>query len=205
MHEQQPMSPSENMTSEQQSRRLQADPRDILGRWDLDASRYTPYITSLNDLDRDFKVDVATADAIARFRVRHATMYAHRLAGSAVTTMFIRSNNGPVTITATTRKGETKKITVTDGTEIVLSNMSLLGAHQDEKGPSHINLYRRLDPKSKHLLGEPKIHPALTPLYGPSRHPYIWYIRQQFGDTPRAGCSGLRYSPPSSPTGCRRW
>lgn len=205
MQEQQPMRASEVITSEKQSLRLQGDPNDLLGRWDLDASRYTPYIASLKDLDRNFKVDMEAADVIARFRVHHATMYAHRLAKSAVTTMFVRTNDGPVTIKATTRSGEMKRITVTDGTEIVLSNMSLLGAHEDEQGPSHINLYRRLDPQSKRLLPEPKLHPALTPLYGPSRHPFIWYIRQQFGDVPRPGCSGLRYSSSSSPTGCRPW
>lgn len=153
--------------------------------FDMSQFRFIPPLSSL-------EIVAEEADTIAQLPISSGRLASYRLAESEVATLTVEQHSGPITITARPMDGSPRKhLVLENGAEILLSNMSdLFRGRPDPEGPSHYKIYSKLDRyRRSHGLNEPDLNTGLTPLFPEgSRHPFVIWIREQFGDIPRPGC-----------------
>lgn len=164
---------------------LSITPLDEAGYFDPSRFVHVPPLANV-------EIDPAQADTIAQLPIRQGTLVSHQIAQSEVATLTVDYGE-PIVITASPIDGSAAKRLVLDGgTEVVLSNMSnLFAGHPAEGGPSHYKIYSELDRlRRDENVEEPgDIHPDLPFLFpNGSRHPFVEWIHNNFGNIPRPGC-----------------
>jgi hypothetical protein len=139
----------------------------------VDATEHDGQLPRLMDQVPPVVVD-AKADTIAKLTIRNGKLMARRLpavtgSGAIVSQLRVDGDFGPITINVTDDK-ETRSITVLDGTEIVIANVSPdLTGGIDETG--HFQIYRKLSPRNTTTLQQPVINAQVRTLA--TDHPFL--------------------------------
>jgi hypothetical protein len=162
------------------------------GKSQLDASAWDGVVPVLSDIDRRIKIVPADAATIAQIPVARGKLEAFFFADDSVAGRLTADHNDVVTITATAADGNAKTLTLLNGAEIVIANLSRSGSvrpRPTEKQDTHFRLYGQLDRnrRSAGLANEPRKDDRLQHL--PSGHPYLAFIRANGGAFPSPGCS----------------
>jgi hypothetical protein len=161
------------------------------GQSQLDASAWDGVVPVLSAIDRQIEIVPADAATIAQIPVARGKLEAFFFADDSVTGRLTADHNDLVTITATAN-GNAKTLTLLDGAEIVIANLSRRGSALPRPAAppdTHFRLYGQLDQnrRSIGLANEPQKDNRLQHL--PSGHPYLAFIRANGGAFPSPGCS----------------
>jgi hypothetical protein len=139
----------------------------------VDAQEHNGKLPRLMDQNPPVVVD-ADADTIATLTISNGKLVARQLPaangpGAIVSQLQVPGDFNSLTIRVTDAK-ETRTITVLDGTEIVIANVSgdITGG-ADETG--HFQIYRKLSPRNTVTLRQPAINDRVAPLA--TRHPFL--------------------------------
>jgi hypothetical protein len=166
---------------------------DAVSRTDpFDASQQFHVLAKLLAIDKDFEIDPGRAETIAQMVVRRGKLEAFKLVESIVSRLTVRDHRGEVVITAQggTR---TRTLTLREGSEIVLANMSdpTVG-HSTKDEDDHFRIYANLDVNRRYeKLQHPPIStfPRLDDLVEVTNHTLISYLAGGARTLPRTGCS----------------
>jgi hypothetical protein len=151
-------------------------------------------IPMLKQIDDDFNIVLDKARTIARFPIRQGKLEASLFGGetvggkSVVSTLTV-THAGPLTITARDDADKSiKTLTLNEGSEILIANISKVSHVNIAGAPSHFRIYAQLDENTKFdKLDEPKPDATLPNL--DSHHPYLNFLLTSGGAFPAPGCS----------------
>jgi hypothetical protein len=141
----------------------------------VDTTEHDGFLPRLKDLIPPVKVDLGNADAIAMLGISNGKLLARRLPadegdGAVVSQLQVEGDLGPITIAVDDGK-EIRTITVKDGTEIVIANVSADSSGGDGE-TAHYQIYRRLSPANTTPIQAPPHVRNDVPLLA-SDHPFI--------------------------------
>jgi hypothetical protein len=163
----------------------------------LDTSEWDGRIPLLRQIDPTLHIDPTEAATIAQMPIARGKLVAYGFGeGSTVGQLTVEvdppmdtNKQRPITITATNKSGEVKKLVLHDGVEIVLTNLSSVLEREPNptaKPETHFKIYGQLDVKRRSKkLRTPK---ASTLGQIPSGHPYLAVLRETEGNFPAPDC-----------------
>ena len=165
------------------------------GAGGLNTQQHDGKLPRLHDQDPLFRIVPGKADAIAQIAIRSGVLEARMFAKSIVTRLTATSHSGNVIITARPNGAPLpdRTLTVKDGTEIVLCNISkLLKPVAPDPATMHFHIYSRLEVDRRDALREPKPEELAKVPPLPLSHPFLQMLASTsstFGQFPGEQCS----------------